>query len=77
MKGFADLADLPEDDRIRIIGERAEGGEIVAFIVDDDEKADRYVMKLLAHFKVNVTQRMPWPGTPGAVLVRVTRALDS
>lgn len=29
MKGYADIADLTEDDRIRIIGQRAETGVVL------------------------------------------------
>lgn len=55
MKGYADLADLPEDERICIIGECAMAGNQVGVPVDEEgsdgyEKADRYVEKLLARF---------------------------
>jgi len=55
IKGFADLADLPEDERIRVIGEYAMAGNQVGVPVDEEgpdgyEKADRYVKKLLAQF---------------------------
>lgn len=51
MKAFADLADLPEDDRIRIIGETAvQTGQRIGFVVDDAVKADRYIEKLLRLF---------------------------
>lgn len=55
IKGYADLAGLPEDDRIRIIGEYAMAGNQVAVPVDEEgsdgyEKADRYVSKLLTRF---------------------------
>lgn len=48
---FADLADLPEDQRIRIIGELVvKNGKCVAFIVEDRHKAKRYIKKLTAMF---------------------------
>jgi hypothetical protein len=55
MKGYADLADLPEDERIRVIGEYAMAGNQVGVPVDEEgsdgyAKADRYVKKLLARF---------------------------
>ena len=55
IKGFADLADLPEDDRIRIIGEYAMAGNQVGVPVDEEgpdgyEKANRYIEKLLTRF---------------------------
>jgi hypothetical protein len=55
IRGFADLADLPEDDRITIIGQAVMDGNQVAVPVDEEgpdgyEKADRYVKKLLERF---------------------------
>lgn len=69
-KAFADLADLPEDDRISIIGRCAEGGSITAFVVEDDTKADRYVTKLLASHKVRVVSRVSGP-VQGTVMVSI------
>ena len=54
---YADLADLSEDERIAIIGQQAEGGKRVAFIVEDTAKADRYIRKLLLDFNVRVEER--------------------
>lgn len=49
MKGYADLADLPEDERIQIAADTAKAGHIVAVCVDDeDEKVARYIRKLIA-----------------------------
>jgi len=51
MKGYSDLADLPEDERIRIIGERAEAGNTVAVVLeDDDDKVARYIEKITTRF---------------------------
>lgn len=55
MKAYADLADLPEDERIRIIGEYAMAGNQVGVPVDEEgpdgyEKADRYIKKLQTRF---------------------------
>jgi len=55
MKGFADLADLPEDQRIESIGAIAMRGATVGFVVDVEgadgfAKADRYITKLLAKY---------------------------
>lgn len=73
MKAYADLADLPEDDRIAIIGTSAES-TVVGFFVDDDAKADRYVKKLLAAHRVRLIERQTMSlvkgGTP-VVFVRV------
>ena len=69
MKAYADLADLPEDERINVIARAAADGHIVGFIVDDEPKADRYIRKLAAH-PVRVIDRAPGP-VKGTVLVRV------
>lgn len=66
---FADLADLPEDERIRLIAGTAAHGHMVAFIVDDDAKADRYVTKL-AKYPVRIINREPGP-VKGTIAVRV------
>lgn len=51
MKGYADLGDLPEDERIRIIGEHAAAGNLVAVPIDDEaEKIARYIRKVTARF---------------------------
>lgn len=70
MPGFADLADLSEDARIAIIGVTAARGALVGFVVETDDKADRYVEKLLAGYRVRVIDRMAGP-VPATVLVRV------
>ncbi len=72
-KGFADLADLPEDDRIEIIGRNAMQGQRVGFIVDDDEKADRYIEKLTSRFNVEVASRGPGPVEGHSILVIVVK----
>lgn len=69
LMGFTDLADLPEDDRIRIIADAAMTGATVGFIVDDAPKADRYIQKLGA-YRVRIIDLGPGP-VPGSVLVRV------
>lgn len=69
MKAFADLADLPEDERIRIIAQTAQAGEIVGFVVDDEPKADRYIRKLRA-YPVRIIDRGPGP-VKDTVMVRV------
>lgn len=46
MTEYADLGDLPENARVDLIAEAVRQGHTVAFIVDDNMKADRYVRKL-------------------------------
>lgn len=69
MKAYADLADLPEDDRIAIIAAAAAEGNVVGFMVEDNAKADRYIEKLKAYPLVRFIDR--GPGLVGTVLVRV------
>lgn len=77
MKAFADLADLPEDDRIRVIGETAEQGQRVGFFVDDDAKADRYVEKLTRLYRVQVVDRKRDVLVNHTVFVAVNRRPDA
>lgn len=74
MTVFADMGDFAEDDRITAIGQAAMKGNLVGFIVEDDEKADRYVKKLRAQFPlVSVVDRMAGP-VKNTILVRVRGA---
>lgn len=51
-KGYTDLADLPEDDRITVIGEYVMRTRETAGVPVDDEpgKPGRYIAKLEARF---------------------------
>lgn len=70
MEGYADLADLPEDERIEIIARTAKSGRIVGVAIDDeDEKVDRYIRKLTA-LGVRIIDRGPGL-VKHTVLVRV------
>lgn len=71
MKAFADLGDLPEDTRIKVIAETAAAGEVVGFVVENDAKADRYIKKLGKFPLVRVSYRGPGP-VKGTILVRVS-----
>jgi hypothetical protein len=73
---YADLADLPEDDRIAIIGRTAEDGQRVAFVVEDHAKADRYIDKLTKRFRVSVAKRLSGP-VKDTVSVIVTRCAEA
>lgn len=74
MKGYADLADLPEDQRITIIGQTAMKGGVIAVCVDADPgKADRYVRKLLTRFpELEEVERFAGP-VAGVVTVKVRK----
>lgn len=76
MTVYADLASIPEDDRIRAIGELAEQGQMIAFFVDDEIAADRYVSKLLERYRVRVVSRVSGPVKP-TIAVTVSRKFDS
>ena len=69
---IADLGDIPEDKRINAIGQAAEAGKSVAFIVEDNAKADRYIRKLTERFNVKVVERGNGP-TSDTVWVKVAR----
>jgi len=82
MKGFADLADLPEDDRIRVIGEyveQQEPGIITGVVVDHDaggHKARRYCVKLTERYKVRIIDTSPGP-VAQSTLIRVAQRGDA
>ena len=73
---FKDVADDPEDERIRQIGQVASKGATVAFVTDKEgldgwEKADRYVAKLLSRFPIlREHSRFEGP-VPDSVTVKV------
>jgi hypothetical protein len=70
VKGFADLGELPEDERIALIGETAREC-VIGFIVETNAKADRYVRKLLERFPaVRLVGRGPGP-VANSILVRI------
>lgn len=82
VKGYTDLYDLPEDERINVIGNTVLNAPssstdkpmIMAFVVEDNEKADRYEKKLLAKFPtIRVIDRVPAPAN--CVAVRVSGPL--
>ncbi len=70
MKAFYDLADLPEDERIRLAAETALCGHVVGVVTDDEPgKPERYIRKLEAH-GVRVIDRGPGP-VKHTILIRV------
>jgi len=69
-KAFADLADLPEDERIALIAATAKAGKVVGVCVDDEkEKVKRYIRKLVA-LGVRVIDQSRGP-VKGVVTIRV------
>lgn len=68
---YADLGDLSEDTRVNMIGATATAGKIVAFIVEDDVKADRYLKKMRQHgYDIRVVERGKGP-VKNTVFVKV------
>lgn len=72
---YRDVHGLPEDERIRQIGEAAMIGKVVSFVTDsDDGKMERYLFKLLAQFPdLKLLDRGTGP-TPGVVWAKVTKS---
>lgn len=69
-KGYTDLADMDEDERIDVIGKTimaqpvTSTGEpfVAGVVVDNDEKADRYLKKLAEKFPlIRLIERCPGP----------------
>lgn len=70
LKGYADLADLPEDERISLAAETAMRGSVVGVVTDDEPgKPERYIRKLEAR-GVRVIDRGPGP-VRHTVLIRI------
>jgi hypothetical protein len=71
MKGYADLGDMEENKRIDTIGRYAMNKkEVVAFVVEDNAKADRYVARLKEGFPtISVRDRFVWPPEAGTITV--------
>jgi hypothetical protein len=75
MTHFKDLYQEPEDERIRIIGERATEGSIVGVVLEKDEpaKVERYIQKVLDRYPaVCVIARNDGP-TPRVVTIKFGR----
>lgn len=78
MTGYRDLADLPEDERLKQIGEAAESGLVVGAAVeaDDLEKHQRYIQKIQKRFPMAVfIQKIKGP-VPGVVILQFGRRLQ-
>lgn len=73
MTQYADIADHPEWERIQIIGRMAESGRVVGYVVETNQKADLYLKKLLAQYKVRFVSRGPGP-IVGTILVMIGQA---
>ena len=84
MQGFTDLGDYEEDQRIEIIGKTVMEAQkpsscekpfMMAFIVENDEKADRYIEKIKKKFpKIRIIDRLSGP-VPNTIAVRIAAPL--
>lgn len=74
--GFADLAHLPEDERIVLMAKYCKEGNTIACVTDaDPKKAERYIEKMVAQ-GVRHTETAPGP-IPKTVLLGFAPELDS
>lgn len=75
MKGrtrYADLFDASESERIAVIGTTAMQDQLVAFVVETDQKASRYMRRLAKSYPhVVEVDRSPGP-IANTITVRVT-----
>jgi hypothetical protein len=69
VKAFADLGDLPEEDRIKVIVEACRAGNICGVVFETQEKADRYSLMLRA-YGVRIIDTKPGP-IKDSVMLRV------
>lgn len=77
---YVDAGDLEEDKRIEMIGNSvmncpkssSDKPPMAAFVVEDDEKADRYIAKLKKRFpSIRIIDRFDGPVKGMSVSVRV------
>lgn len=79
MPPYVDVADLPEDKRIELIGKQITDGKTIGFFVDVEgadgmAKADRYIAKLLSWVPdLVVTHKALFSDVPNVVLVKVVK----
>ena len=72
MTVYSDIADRDEDERIDIIAHHAiQHPQVVGFVVETDEKADRYIRKLQEKYPaIQILSRGSLPDK-GTVMVMV------
>lgn len=79
LKGFSDLGDLPENERINIIGKTlmaapqssADKPMIIGVVVDNETVARRYIRKIEKRFpRIKLIDHTPGP-VLGTVLIRL------
>lgn len=79
IKGYTDLGDLPENDRITVIGKyvmaepanSTEKPQVIGIALENKEKAERYAKKLLRKFPtIKIIEIAPGI-IPSTVLLRI------
>ncbi|MCH8135388.1 MAG: hypothetical protein IIB77_05345 [Proteobacteria bacterium] len=75
---YADLHDLSEDERIKIMGNVASEGKTIGVMVDDDpEKVARYISKMTSRYPcVRLIEQLDSP-IAGVVMLRFGPRLAS
>lgn len=66
-KAFVDLYSLPEAQRIEVLRNSVKQGLTVAFMVETNKKADRYLKKLGSDVRVEARVKDP----NGIIIVRI------
>lgn len=76
-RGYADLGDLPEDERIKIFCEDALRGEVVGVVIDNEQpKIDRYIRKIINYSKaLRISDRGKGP-VKGTYFLKIERIKD-
>lgn len=78
VKGYADLGDLSEDQRIQVAGRYAmeHPGKTIALVTDDiPGKPERYVAKIEEWFPlVKIVDRFPGP-VPNTTVIKISRLI--
>jgi hypothetical protein len=69
VKAFADLGDLPEADRVKLVVEACRAGNICGVVVETQAKADRYA-ELFKAYGVRIIDTKPGP-IKDSVMLRV------
>lgn len=71
-EAFADLADLPEDERIEAIGQAVMAGNVVGVVVDaEPAKVARYINKICARLPAAYIQHTGPGPVPRTMTIRV------
>lgn len=71
MTRYEDLHEMPEDDRITLIGEQVMRGKTVGVFIDNEpEKIARYIQKITARFPAVMVRAQVAGPTPEVVTLQ-------